>query len=69
MLTTGDVAEMVLAVARLSRNAAVSNVVISRAGDRGLMGLSHVTGPRPEREIRYRRIKPNSRATCRIRRG
>ncbi|UAK35268.1 SDR family NAD(P)-dependent oxidoreductase [Nocardia asteroides] len=34
MLTTGDVAEMVLAITRLSRNAVVPNIVLSRAGDR-----------------------------------
>lgn len=34
MLITGDVAEMVLAVTRLLRNAVVPNIVISRAGDR-----------------------------------
>lgn len=33
MLTTGDIAEMVLAITRLSRNAVVPNIVISRAGD------------------------------------
>ncbi|MBF6354900.1 SDR family oxidoreductase [Nocardia higoensis] len=33
MLTTGDVAEMVLAITRLSRNAVVPNIVLSRAGD------------------------------------
>ncbi|WP_280196034.1 SDR family NAD(P)-dependent oxidoreductase [Nocardia farcinica] len=33
MLTTGDVAEMVLAITRLSRNAVVPNIVLSRAGE------------------------------------
>jgi NAD(P)-dependent dehydrogenase (short-subunit alcohol dehydrogenase family) len=33
MLTTGDIAEMVLAITRLSRNAVVPNIVLSRAGD------------------------------------
>ncbi|MGW4719655.1 SDR family NAD(P)-dependent oxidoreductase [Nocardia sp. NPDC004260] len=33
MLTTGDIAEMVLAVTRLSRNAVVPNIILSRAGD------------------------------------
>ncbi|MGY1943345.1 SDR family NAD(P)-dependent oxidoreductase [Nocardia asiatica] len=33
MLSTGDIAEMVLAVTRLSRNAVVPNIVLSRAGD------------------------------------
>ena len=33
MLTAGDVAELVLAVTRLSRNAVVPNIVMSRAGD------------------------------------
>ncbi|MGK8490084.1 SDR family NAD(P)-dependent oxidoreductase [Nocardia asiatica] len=33
MLSTGDIAEMVLAITRLSRNAVVPNIVLSRAGD------------------------------------
>ncbi|KAA8880083.1 SDR family oxidoreductase [Nocardia colli] len=33
MLSTGDIAELVLALTRLSRNAVVPNIVISRAGD------------------------------------
>ncbi|WP_069161518.1 SDR family NAD(P)-dependent oxidoreductase [Nocardia altamirensis] len=33
MLTTGDIAEMVLAITRLSRNAVIPNIVISRAGE------------------------------------
>ncbi|MFE9575591.1 SDR family NAD(P)-dependent oxidoreductase [Nocardia sp. NPDC006044] len=33
MLSTGDIAELVLAVTRLSRNAVVPNIVVSRAGD------------------------------------
>ncbi|MEV6554453.1 SDR family oxidoreductase [Nocardia sp. NPDC051756] len=33
MLSTGDIAELVLAITRLSRNAVVPNIVISRAGD------------------------------------
>ncbi|MCC3329536.1 SDR family NAD(P)-dependent oxidoreductase [Nocardia abscessus] len=33
MLTPGDVAGMVLAITRLSRNAVVPNIVLSRAGD------------------------------------
>lgn len=33
MLSTADIAELVLAVTRLSRNAVVPNIVISRAGD------------------------------------
>ncbi|MFB8282892.1 SDR family NAD(P)-dependent oxidoreductase [Nocardia colli] len=33
MLSTGDIAELALALARLSRNAVVPNIVISRAGD------------------------------------
>ncbi|MEV0028306.1 hypothetical protein [Nocardia sp. NPDC050793] len=33
MLSTGDIAEMVLAVTRLSRNAVVPNIVLTRAGD------------------------------------
>ncbi|KIA59930.1 SDR family NAD(P)-dependent oxidoreductase [Nocardia vulneris] len=32
MLTTGDIAELVLAITRLSRNAVVPNIVVSRAG-------------------------------------
>lgn len=33
MLSTGDIAEMVLAVTRLSRNAVIPNIVLTRAGD------------------------------------
>ncbi|MFC9436971.1 SDR family NAD(P)-dependent oxidoreductase [Nocardia sp. NPDC057030] len=33
MLSTGDIAELVLAVTRLSRNAVVPNIVVARAGD------------------------------------
>ncbi|MGW2664083.1 SDR family NAD(P)-dependent oxidoreductase [Nocardia tengchongensis] len=33
MLTTGDIAELALAVTRLSRNAVVPNIVVTRAGD------------------------------------
>ncbi|WP_159838349.1 SDR family NAD(P)-dependent oxidoreductase [Nocardia sp. CY41] len=33
MLATGDIAEMVLAITRLSRNAVAPNIVLSRAGD------------------------------------
>ncbi|MVU80707.1 SDR family NAD(P)-dependent oxidoreductase [Nocardia sp. ET3-3] len=33
MLTTGDIAELALSVTRLSRNAVVPNIVITRAGD------------------------------------
>ncbi|WP_083885253.1 SDR family NAD(P)-dependent oxidoreductase [Nocardia thailandica] len=34
MITTGDIAELVLALSRLSANAVVPNIVVSRAGDR-----------------------------------
>ncbi|MFI2475682.1 SDR family oxidoreductase [Nocardia xishanensis] len=34
MLRTGDIAEMALAVTRLSRNAVIPNIVLTRAGDR-----------------------------------
>lgn len=33
MITTGDIAELVLALSRLSANAVVPNIVVSRAGD------------------------------------
>ncbi|MEV5835910.1 hypothetical protein [Nocardia sp. NPDC052112] len=33
MLTTGDVAELELAITRLSAHAVVPNIVLSRAGD------------------------------------
>ncbi|MFC8384579.1 SDR family NAD(P)-dependent oxidoreductase [Nocardia sp. NPDC057272] len=34
MLTTGDIAELVLAITRLSANAVVPNIVVSRSGNR-----------------------------------